>query len=127
MPLFRAGRGYDGRPIPLGGAVICECCQRARAAPGEYRMHDEGCIYCGARSIQRIQRVFVIGADARRERSRSTLEVWMGKGHDEAMLRALAKAPEWALEPEGCTGSRESAPAAAGTSPRTPGGKKRVR
>lgn len=106
---------------------MCECCQRARPDPGNYRMHDEGCLHCGARAIQRIQRVFVIGADARRERSRSTLAVWMGKGHDEARLRALAKAPEWALEPEGCTGSRESAPAAAGTSPRTPGGKKRVR
>jgi|GEM_PF-3803970 len=90
-------------------------------------MHDEGCPYCGARAIQRIQRLFVIGTEAKRERSRSTLAVWMGMGHDEAMLRALAKAPEWALEPEGCNGSRESAPAAAGTSPRATQGKKRVR
>ena len=86
-------------------------------------MHDEGCLHCGARAIQRIQRVFVIGADARRERSRSTLAVWMGKGHDEARLRALAKAPEWALEPEGC----ESAPAAASASSRAPSGRKRAR
>lgn len=106
---------------------MCECCQRARAAPGEYRMHDEGCIHCGARAIQRIQRLFAIGTDAKRERSRSTLEVWMGMGHDEARLRALAKAPEWALEPEGCSGNRESAPAVAGTSPRATQGKKRVR
>ena len=90
-------------------------------------MHDEGCIYCGARAIQRIQRLFVIGTEAKRERSRSTLAVWMGMGHDEARLRALAKAPEWALEPEGCSGSRESAPAVAGTSPRAPSGKKRAR
>ena len=90
-------------------------------------MHDEGCIFCGARAIQRIQRLFPIGTEAKRERSRSTLAVWMGQGHDEAMLRALAKAPEWALEPEGRSGSRVSAPAVAGTSPRAPSGKKRAR
>ena len=90
-------------------------------------MHDEGCIFCGARAIQRIQRLFAIGTDAKRERSRRALEVWMGMGHDEARLRALAKAPEWALEPVGCSGNRESAPAAAGTSPRATQGKKRVR
>ena len=108
---------------------MCECCQlaRARPDPGSYRMHDEGCIYCGARSIQRIQRLFVIGTEAKRERSRSTLAVWMGKGHDEARLRALAKAPEWALEPVAHSGNRESAPAAVGTSPRATQGKKRVR
>ncbi len=90
-------------------------------------MHDEGCIHCGARAIQRIQRLFAIGTDAKRERSRSTLAVWMAMGHDEARLRALAKAPEWALKPEGCSGNRESAPAVAGTSPRAPSGKKRAR
>ena len=90
-------------------------------------MHDEGCIHCGARAIQRIQRLFAIGTEAKRERSRRALAVWMAMGHDEARLRALAKAPEWALEPVGCSGSRESALAVVGTSPRAPSGKKRVR
>ena len=60
--------------------MTCECCQlaRARPDPGSYRMHDEGCIYCGARAIQRIQRVFVIGADARRERPFDNLVVKHG-------------------------------------------------
>ena len=86
-------------------------------------MHDEGCIFCGARAIQRIQRLFAIGTEAKRERSRSTLAAWMAMGHDEARLRALAKAPEWALEPVGC----ESAPAAASASSRAPSGRKRAR
>lgn len=109
--------------------MICECCElaRARPDPGEYRMHDEGCPYCGARAIQRIQRLFPIGSEAKRARSRATLEVWMGKGHDEATIRALAKAPEWAMAPHRTESTGASAPSAAATSSHASSGKKRVR
>ena len=108
---------------------MCECCQQARARPdpGSYRMHNEGCIHCGARAIQRIQRLFAIGTDAKRERSRSTLAVWMAMGHDEARLRALAKAPEWALEPLHTVSHCASVPSAAGASTREASGRKRAR
>ena len=64
--------------------------------PQLYRMHDEGCVHCGARLIQKIQRLGQLTAEQRRDRSRDALAAWMCQGHDEQQLRKLAKGA-WAV------------------------------
>ena len=63
------------------------------------RLFSPGCIYCGARYIQWIQRKSGRPADARKRECRRVLERWKAHYHDEAELRALAKSPTWAVEP----------------------------
>ena len=74
----------------------CQDCQRASVGP-LYALHCPKCIYCGARAIQRIQKL-QITADEKRSRCRQVLADWMAHGHSESELRALAKGPT-ALQP----------------------------
>ena len=64
--------------------------------PQAYRMHCLGCVHCGARLIQKMQRLFALAPDVRRARSRQALDDWMAHGHSEQQLRALAKGA-WAV------------------------------
>ncbi len=77
----------------------CEDCLYSRESP-DYALHSLGCLYCGARLIQRIQKLRgLVMPDEIAERSRKTLADWMKFGHAEADLRRLAKLPELALQP----------------------------
>ena len=67
----------------------CQDCQRAAAGP-LYALHCPTCVYCGARLIQRIQKL-QITADSKRSRCRQVLADWLAHGHNETQLRALAK------------------------------------
>lgn len=76
----------------------CECCHRTSLGP-QHRLHCPTCIYCGARLIQRIQKL-PVSAEAKRDRCRQVLTDWLAFGHSEAELRALAKGPV-AIRPDG--------------------------
>ena len=64
--------------------------------PQAYRMHSEGCLHCGARLIQKLQRLYQLTPEQRRDRCRETLAAWLRQGHDEQQLRKLAKGA-WAV------------------------------
>ena len=68
--------------------------------PQAYRMHSRACLHCGARLIQKMQRLYQLTPEQRRDRRRETLAAWMAQGHDEQQLRALAKGA-WAVQTEG--------------------------
>ena len=70
------------------------------------RLFSPGCIYCGARYIQWIQRMSGRPAEARKRECRRVLERWKAHGHDEAELRALAQSPTWAVAPAPGKGAR---------------------
>lgn len=82
---------------------MCDVCSVVRRHyprdPQVHRQHCLKCMYCGARLIQRLQRVFVLAPLQRRDRCRQVLSDWMALGHSEAQLRALAKATAWAVAP----------------------------
>lgn len=82
---------------------MCDVCSVVRKHyprdPQVHRQHCLKCVYCGARLIQKLQRVFVLAPPVRREKSRVALSDWMALGHSEARLRALAKATVWAVAP----------------------------
>lgn len=82
---------------------MCDVCNVVRKYypkdPQAHRQHCLKCVFCGARLIQRLQRVFALAPPVRRERSRAALADWMAHGHSEAQLRALAKATAWAVAP----------------------------
>lgn len=84
--------------------MTCTDCATIRkhyaSDPQAYRMHDEGCVHCGARLIQKIQRLGQLTAEQRRDRSRDALAAWMCQGHDEQQLRKLAKGA-WAVATKG--------------------------
>ena len=65
--------------------------------PHLYRMHCPTCIHCGARLIQKLQRLYQLTTEQRRDRCRQALADWMAQGHDEQQLRALAKQTAWAV------------------------------
>ena len=67
--------------------------------PQMYRMHCQGCLHCGARLIQKFQRLYQLTQEQRREKCRQALADWLAMGHDEQQLRALAKASAWAVAP----------------------------
>ncbi len=69
----------------------CQDCQRAAVGP-LYRLHCPTCVYCGARLIQKIQKL-PISAEDKRTRCRQVLADWLAFGHNELQLRALAKGP----------------------------------
>lgn len=75
----------------------CQPCQASSATP-IYARHSLGCVYCGARSIQRIQR-FQIPQEQKVARCRSALAAWVAQGHAEAEIRRLAKGLDLACEP----------------------------
>jgi hypothetical protein len=81
--------------------MSCQCCSDFREWPGTVaaRRHSEGCLYCGARAIWRIQRMQIARSIAA-DRCRGVLAAWMKKGFAEAELRRLAKLPEPPLAPE---------------------------
>lgn len=64
--------------------------------PQAYRMHSRACLHCGARLIQKMQRLYQLTAQQRSDRCRQVLADWLRQGHDEHQLRALAKGG-WAV------------------------------
>ena len=79
--------------------MTCTNCETAREFP-DYRMFNPACLHCGARLIQKMQRLYQLTAEQRRDRSRDALAAWMCQGHDEQQLRKLAKGA-WAVQPKG--------------------------
>ena len=81
--------------------MICQPCATIRKHysndPQAHRMHCPTCIHCGARLIQKFQRLYQLTAEQRRDRCRQALADWMAQGHSEQQLRALAKATAWAV------------------------------
>ena len=71
-----------------------------RNDPQLYRMHCPTCIHCGARLIQKLQRLYQLTTEQRRDRCRQALADWVAQGHGEQELRALAKATAWAVAPK---------------------------
>ena len=79
---------------------MCTCCNEARSAPESYRMFAEGCLHCAARRIQYIQRRLPLSLDDKHNRCRKALADAMALGLPEQEIRAMAKLPEWQLQPE---------------------------
>ena len=77
--------------------MICKPCQASREGP-THAFHSLGCVFCGARSIQRIQR-FQIPQEQKVARCRAALDRWVARGHAEAEIRRLAKAVDLCTEP----------------------------
>lgn len=77
--------------------MTCQPCQASSEAKA-YTRHSLGCVYCGARSIQRIQR-FQIPQVQKVARCRAALAAWVAQGHAEAEIRRLAKAVDLCTEP----------------------------
>ena len=81
--------------------MTCQPCATIRKHyprdPQLYRMHCHGCIACGARLIQKIQRLYPWQAEKKQEQCRQVLAEWMAQGHSEPELRALAKQAAWAV------------------------------
>ena len=81
--------------------MTCQPCQTIqkhyRNDPHLYRQHCPTCIQCGARLIQKLQRLYQLTAEQRRDGCREALADWMAQGHSEKELRALAKATAWAV------------------------------
>ncbi len=78
--------------------MTCECCDKDRPPHGGYPGHTPACVYCGARLVQRIQRL-PISANEKATRCRAVLADWLAHRHDEIQLRHLAKLPNLAYEP----------------------------
>lgn len=82
----------------------CDSCavvrEHYRADPWGYRLFNPGCLHCGGRIIQVLRRKMGLGQAEVRERCRAALARWMGYGHDEAEIRALAKSQAWAVAPK---------------------------
>lgn len=68
-----------------------------QADPAKRSMFNPACLWCGARHIQYIQRVLVIGREAKVRECRGVLERWTALGHSETELRNLAKQGAWAV------------------------------
>ena len=81
--------------------MTCQPCATIRKHyprdPQLYRMHCLTCIQCGARLIQKLQRLYQLTTEQRRDRCRAALADWMAQGHSEQELRALAKQTAWAV------------------------------
>jgi predicted nucleic acid-binding Zn-ribbon protein len=81
----------------------CDVCTTLRkhypSDPQKHRMHCLGCIHCGARLIQRVQRLSRQPEPAKRERCQEALQEWMAMGHEETEIRQLAKQTAWAVQP----------------------------
>lgn len=81
--------------------MTCQPCavihKHYRNDPQLCRMHCPTCLACGARLIQKFQRLYQLTVEQRRDRCRQALADWMAQGHSEQELRALAKATAWAV------------------------------
>lgn len=86
---------------------MCSDCNTTREAPG-HALFCPTCIWCGARLIQRIQRLPRPASEIR-DRCRQVLADWMAYGHAEQELRKLAKGPA-PLAPTGPAEPLECAP-----------------
>lgn len=88
----------------------CACCLATREAP----MHPffcPTCLWCGARLIQRIQKLKKRRPEKEiKARCRTVVNDWIAFGHEEASLRALAAERVVALQPTGPDAPGESAP-----------------
>lgn len=77
----------------------CQAISKHQCDPAKRSMFNPACLWCSARSIQFIQRMLVIGRDAKVQRCREALDSWKELGHSEAEIRRLAKLAAWAVEP----------------------------
>lgn len=77
----------------------CKAISVHQCDPAKKSMFNPACLWCGARQIQYIQRMLVIGRDAKAKECRGVLERWMELGHSETELRNLAKQGAWAVAP----------------------------
>ena len=68
-----------------------------RNDPQQHRMHCPTCLACGARFIQKFQRLYQLTTEQRRDRCQQALADWVAQGHSEKELRALAKSTAWAV------------------------------
>ena len=84
--------------------MTCPPCQAFNASP-TYARHSLGCVYCGARSIQRIQK-FRLPPAVIADRCRASLSAWTSYGHAESEIRRLAKSVELCVEPLAGRGKR---------------------
>jgi hypothetical protein len=83
-------------------AACFECAQCAKyyaAEPQRYGWHNMLCAWCGARLIQKIQRLRPLTPEEKRTRCRTVLADWMRYGSTEVQLRDLAKRTAWAVRP----------------------------
>lgn len=79
--------------------MSCQVCTEASDAPQLHRIFAEGCLHCAARRIQFIQRRLNLAPDDKRSRCRAALADAMALGLPEAQIRAMAKLPEWQIQP----------------------------
>lgn len=84
----------------MGGTAVepCVCCMADRECDGLNRYHTPKCLWCGARLIQKIQRL----RRPREEiasRCKAVLTDWVAYGHSEQQIRKLAKERAFAFEP----------------------------
>ncbi len=76
----------------------CHDCMADRICTGHHRTYNPGCLYCGARILQRIPKFCGTTAEAS-QRRKAALVTWMALGHAEKELRELARASTPAYEP----------------------------
>lgn len=79
---------------------MCRDCKAAKETGGLWKQFDSPkCIYCTARLIQRIGKVGFLAKEEVTARRRVVLADAIAWGHDETMIRKLAKGP-LAISPE---------------------------
>lgn len=80
---------------------MCDVCAVLRKHyprdPQLHSMHCPTCAHCGARLIQKIQRWSQLPRPQVQTACRQVLADWLACGHNEAEIRALAKAGAWAV------------------------------
>ena len=77
----------------------CEAISRYGCDPRVKTFFSPACLYCGARAIQRTQRVMRLGRQQTIDRCRQHLQRWLEFGHDESAIRELAKQADWSVAP----------------------------
>jgi hypothetical protein len=78
--------------------TLFQPCTTARQYPG-YNQFNPACLYCGARILQHLGTLHIPPSECRNRR-RNELAIWVAHGHNEALLRELAKSDTPALAPE---------------------------
>ena len=74
---------------------MCDVCatihKHYRNDPQLYRMHCPTCIHCGARFIQKLQRLYQLTTEQRQERCRAALADWLRyrRAHDPKLAGLL--------------------------------------
>ena len=69
----------------------CQCCNNARTNP-TYPRFNLGCVYCGARPIQRIGLLQISQTDCR-QRRQTVLKDWVEYGRSETQIRKMVAGP----------------------------------